>query len=333
MYGLYPLKFKPVPRKMIWGGNKLRKAFGKDFSEEAIGESWEISGFPGFMSVVDNGHLKGNSIEELIEVYMGDLVGEANFNLFGLEFPLLIKFIDAEDVLSVQVHPDDERAAIRGGRGKTEMWYILEAEPGAELISGFNRKISPGIFRDKLKDGKLLEILNFEKVHPGDVFFMPAGRVHAIGKGIVLAEIQQTSDSTYRIYDWDRRDANGNTRQLHIEEAMQVMDFDHYENYRTHYEKKQNSPVLLAECPYFTTNLLNIQGTVYRDYSMLDSFVIYICTGGRFILEWENGKTEAVKGETLLLPAIASEVVIKAEPGAEILEVFTRQEKVINPGN
>jgi mannose-6-phosphate isomerase len=333
MYGLYPLKFRPIPRKMIWGGTKLREVFGKDFSDDAIGESWEISSFPGYISVVDNGHLRGNTIEELIEVYMGDLVGETNFNRFGLEFPLLVKLIDAQDVLSVQVHPDDERAAVRGGRGKTEMWYVLEAEPGAELISGFNRKVSPGIFRDKLKEGKLLEILNFEKVHKGDVFFMPAGRVHAIGRGIVLAEIQQTSDSTYRIFDWDRRDSNGNPRSLHIEEAMEVMDFDFYENYRTHYESTQNSPVLLAECPYFTTHLLNITGTADRDYSMLDSFIIYVCTGGRFVLECENGKVEVTKGETVLLPAIAGEVRLKAGPEAEILEVYTRQETTINPGN
>lgn len=335
MYDLYPLKFKPIPRKMIWGGNNLRKKFGKDFpDDQGIGESWEISAFPGYISVVENGHLQGNTIEELIEVYMGDLVGEANFNRYGLEFPLLVKLIDAQDVLSVQVHPDDEIAARRhNGRGKTEMWYILDAEPGAELIAGFNRKVSPGIFMDKLKNGKLLEILNVEKVSPGDVFFMPAGRVHAIGKGIILAEIQQTSDSTYRIYDWERKDADGNYRALHIEEAMEAMDFGFHKDYRTRARVKQNSPVLLADCPWFTTHLLNFTGAVKRDYSMLDSFVIYICTRGKFTLEWGNGKMVAGQGETLLLPAAFTEVSLSAEKDAGILEVFTREETTINPGN
>ncbi len=331
MNKLYPLKFRPIPREMIWGGNNLQKKFGKNFPENSkIGESWEISSYPGNLSVVDNGHLKGNNIEELIEVYMGDLVGEKVFNRFGLEFPLLIKLIDARDVLSVQVHPDDELAAQRhGARGKTEMWYVLDAEPGAELIAGFNRQVSPGVFTEKLKSGKLLEILNVEKVSPGDVFFMPAGRVHAIGKGIILAEIQQTSDSTYRIYDWDRRDAKGNHRPLHIDEAMEAIDYNYTGDYKTIVEPKHNSPVLLADCQYFTTHLIDFTGVNARDYISADSFVIYICTKGEFMLEWDNGKMLVNKGETLLIPAAISGVSLSAVTPSALLEVKINHEQVL----
>ncbi len=326
MEELYPLKFRPIPRKMIWGGDNLRKKFNKDFPEDSgIGESWEISSYPGYISVVDNGHLRGNNIEELIEVYMSDLVGEEIFNRFGPEFPLLIKFIDSRDILSVQVHPDDKLAAIRhNARGKTEMWYVLEAEPGAELISGFNRKVSPRIFREKLKSNKLLDILNVEKVCAGDVFFMPAGRVHAIGKGIVLTEIQQTSDLTYRIYDWERVDAGGNSRKLHIDLAMDAIDYNCYHDYKTIVETKLNSPVLLADCKYFTTYLLDFDRSVKRDYRLIDSFVIYICTEGKFTLEWLNGKMTVNRGETLLIPAIIEDVCLSSLEGSRLLEVYVK---------
>jgi mannose-6-phosphate isomerase len=326
MRELYPLRFKPIAREMIWGGYSLRKKFNKDFPEHSrIGESWEISSYPGFISIVDNGFLKGNNIEELIEIYMGDLVGENVFNRFGLEFPLLIKLIDAREVLSVQVHPDDEVAADHhNARGKTEMWYILEAEPGAELISGFNREVTPGIFLDKVRSGRLLEILNVEKVSPGDIFFMPAGRVHAIGKGIILAEIQQSSDSTFRIFDWGRRDAEGNYRQLHLEDAMRAIDFNFYSKYRTEVIPKLNSPDLIADCQYFTTHLLNFNGKVERDYSLVDSFVIYICTNGEFMLEWNNGKTSVKKGDTLLIPATIEEVSLTSSNTSGLLEVYIK---------
>ncbi len=326
MNNLYPIRFKPIPRQMIWGGNRLRNKFNKDFRNDLkIGESWEISAYPGYISVVENGHLKGNTIEELVEVYMGDLVGEKIFQRFGLEFPLLIKFIDASEVLSVQVHPDDETASLRNNAsGKTEMWYVLEAEPDAELISGFRQEVSPGLFMEKLKSGKLLDLLNVEKVNRGDVFFMPAGRVHAIGKGIILAEIQQTSDSTYRIYDWDRKDPRGKSRELHIEEAMEVIDFNFYDNYKTVVEPRRNNPVLLAECQYFTTSLLELEGTIERDYTLVDSFVIYICTFGEFSLKWRDGATRVKKGDTLLLPASIGEFILSGKPDARILEVYIK---------
>jgi mannose-6-phosphate isomerase len=326
MSELYPLRFKPLPREMIWGGNNLNKKFNKDFpSGVKIGESWEISGITGNISVVDNGYLKGNNLEELIEVYMGDLVGEKVFKRFGLEFPLLIKFIDACETLSVQVHPDDEVAARHNAaRGKTEMWYVLEAEPGSELISGFKGEVTSGLFLEKLESGKLMEILNTEKVTEGDVFFIPAGRVHAIGGGIILAEIQQSSDSTYRIYDWDRPGPDGKQRELHIEKALEAIDFQAGKAHRARPGIKDNTPVTLADCEYFTTNLLQVKGTVERDYSLPDSFIIYICTNGEFLLEWANGKMTVKKGDTVMIPAAMTKTVISCSKKSVLLEVYIK---------
>ena len=220
---LYPLKFKPIYKQVIWGGSRLHDYLGKPAVPEKTGESWEISGVSGDVSVVAEGFLKGNTLEELIEVYMGDLVGDMVYDAFGTEFPILVKFIDANDNLSVQVHPDDEYAAeYHGKKGKTEMWYIVHAEKDASLISGFNRDVDEKKFMDHLKGGKLAEILNTVAVEKGDVFFLPAKRVHAIGSGIVLAEIQQTSDLTYRIYDWERVGADGKPRELHLDHALEV---------------------------------------------------------------------------------------------------------------
>ncbi len=328
MRTLYPLKFSPIPREMIWGGNRLKKMFNKNFPEEAkIGESWEISGYGDKLSVVANGHLEGNNIEELAEVYMGDLLGEKVFNKYGIEFPLLIKLIDANDKLSVQVHPDDELAASRHNeQGKTEMWYVLHADQGAELISGFNRDMTRKLFTEKLESGKLPEILNFEKAVPGDVFFMPAGRVHAIGKGIVLAEIQQTSDLTYRIYDWDRVDAQGKSRDLHIDLALDAIDYSCHRDYKTVAPHDYGTPVLLAECPYFTTRRLAFSRKLVRDYSLLDSFVIHICTKGEYSIHYNNEK-ESIRmsaGETILIPAVLDEVILGCKGNAEMLEVYIK---------
>ncbi len=311
---------------MIWGGDSLRSLFNKPFPEgKKIGESWEISAVPGKVSVVSNGFLKGNSLTDLIEVYMDDLVGEKIFEKFGTEFPLLIKLIDARDDLSIQVHPGDELALVRhNGRGKTEMWYVLEAAEDAGLISGFNREVSRGIFTEKLESGQLLDILNVEKVSPGDVFFMPAGRVHAICRGVVLAEIQQSSDITYRIYDWDRRDDSGRPRELHTDLAMDAIDYGYHDNYKTKADDKMGSPLIIADCRYFTTHRLGFEGRIKRDYSLLDSFIIYICTKGSFNVNIGSISTGLLRGETLLLPAVTEEVVLSSPGGSELLEVFIK---------
>jgi len=242
MHQLYPLKFKPLLKERIWGGDKLKTILGKQGKCATCGESWEISAVEKNVSVVENGFLKNNNLQEIIEIYMGDLVGDKIFDKFGLEFPLLIKFIDANDDLSIQVHPNDKLAHERHqSNGKTEMWYVMDANKDSALISGFNKQISTEEYVNHLNGKTLKDILNRQPVKQGDVFFIPAGRVHAIGAGILLAEIQQTSDITYRIYDWDRVDANGKHRELHTDLALDAINYKYSEDVKTAYENKLNS--------------------------------------------------------------------------------------------
>jgi mannose-6-phosphate isomerase len=325
---LYPLKFKNILKEVIWGGDKLSTELGKDLSGRTnIGESWEISGVKDNVSVVSNGFLAENNLEELVEIYMGDLVGDKVYDEFGTEFPLLIKFIDANDALSIQVHPNDEQAEQRHNtRGKTEMWYVVSNEEGAELITGFNKDTNKEEYVKLLESKKIKDILNSEKVNKGDVFFIPAGRVHAIGKGMLIAEIQETSDITYRIYDWDRVDANGQGRQLHTEEAVGVIEYNKPDSYKTEYKEETNKPVNLADCKYFTTNLLNIDTTVERDYVSLDSFVIHMCMEGEYSISYdETAEPISVKkGETILIPASLNSTILKPNGEAKVLEVYIK---------
>lgn len=323
MEGLYPLKFIPLYKDKIWGGNKIKTVLHKDYGDlPNCGESWELSGVEDNVSVVANGFLEGNTLEELIEIYMGDLVGDRVFDRFGIEFPLLIKFIDANDDLSIQVHPDDQMAEKRHNAfGKTEMWYVIQADPGSQLQVGFNQQVDVPQYLEKLENNKLTEILNFEQVSAGDVYFIPAGRVHAIGKGILLAEIQQTSDITYRIYDYDRRDKEGNPRELHTELAVDAIDFTIHPEYKTTYEVKANESVELVKCKYFTTNMLELNKVVEKDYNELDSFVIFICLEGSVEVETESGSEILVMGETILIPASLESVVLKPISTVKLLEV------------
>ncbi len=324
---LYPLKFTPVLKDKIWGGQKMKTRLGIDFSPMPnCGEAWMISGVEENTSVVANGFLEGNELNELVEIYMGDLTGDAIFNKFGNEFPLLIKFIDAADWLSIQVHPDDELAEKRGiGYGKSEMWYIMEADKDAELITGFKRDSSQEEYLQHLQQNSLLDILNVEKVSEGDVFYMPAGRVHALGPGILLAEIQQTSDTTYRIFDWNRVDDKGKARELHTEEALEAIDYQKSDDYKADYRRVPDGTASLVESPFFTTNLIVVNKALAKDYAELDSFVIYIATKGSFTLVHDGSEEKMVKvkkGEAVLLPAIIDRVdIIPSEP-SEILEVF-----------
>jgi len=325
MEGLYPLKFTPIYMDKIWGGNKIKTLLNKDFGNlPNCGESWEISACEGHVSVVSNGDLAGNSLEELIEVYMGDLVGDQVFENFGIEFPLLIKFIDATDDLSIQVHPGDEMSMERHrAAGKTEMWYVLQADQGSKLQVGFNQPVDQEKYLEKLEQLELTEILNFEEVKSGDVFFIPAGRIHAIGKGILLTEIQQTSDITYRIYDYDRRDAKGNLRELHTELALDAIDWDLFSDYKTKYQPKINESVGLAKCNYFTTNLLELNQPIEKDYNKLDSFVIYIGLEGELQIDTDSGSESLKKGETILIPASIENVQLKPlSATAKVLEVY-----------
>jgi len=325
MKNLYPLKFIPIFKERIWGGDKLPTLLNKKYSIPHCGESWELSGVQDDISVVSEGYLKGNNLEELIEVYMSELVGEKVYEQFGTEFPLLIKYIDANDRLSIQVHPDDELSAKRhGAYGKTEMWYVLQADEGAELISGFNRTIDRNSYLTALQNDKLDNLLQYDPVKPGDVFFIPAGRVHAIGRGIVVAEIQQTSDVTYRIFDFNRVDDKGQSRELHTELALDAINFKHHKEGRTSYQSKLNDPVELVKCKYFTTNLLQLTKEIERDFSKIDSFVIYLCFEGTCTLQWESESIMVQKGETILVPASIENFVLSPIDGqeAKLLEVY-----------
>lgn len=303
---LYPLKFKPIVKEKIWGK-----------------ETWLLSGLWEEQSEIANGDFEGDEINDLVETFMGDLVGEGVFDKYGEQFPLLIKIIDANDWLSVQVHPDDELAEKRElGNGKTEMWYVMQAEQGAELVSGFNCDMNRMKYIRVLKDNAIASVLNHETAAKGDVFYIPAGRIHALGPGITVAEIQQTSDVTYRIYDWDRIDLAAMRRELHIPQSLEAVDFDPVEQYKTPYESELNKTVPVVDSPYFTTNLLHLQGEMAKDYSELDSFVLLMPVEGKFSLEWENGSVFVATGEVVLIPNLIEKVNVRTSTSCKLLEVY-----------
>ena len=324
MLSLYPLKFKTIYKDKIWGGQKIKTYLHKDFGNlPNCGETWEISGVKSDVSVVANGELEGESLAELLEKYQDKLVGKKVYDHFGNIFPLLVKFIDANDDLSIQVHPNDELAKRRHNSfGKTEMWYVIEADRGSTLISGFNQQVNEQVYVDKLNSGHIMDILNREDVSAGDVFFLPAGRVHTIGKGLLIAEIQQTSDITYRIYDFDRVDDKGHKRELHTEEALAAIDYNFYPEYKTEYQPEKNETVKLVKCPYFTTNILDFTEDVSKDYSTLDSFVIHVCVEGEYVIEADSKQYPVKMGECILLPKTIDAVELKTTKGFKILESY-----------
>jgi mannose-6-phosphate isomerase len=322
---LYPLKFKPIYKKKIWGGKKLGEFYNKDKNIDNLGESWEISAVEGNISVVCNGFLADNDLKTLIQIYKGDLVGNKIFEQFGVEFPLLIKLIDASDDLSIQVHPDDSIAKKRHNtNGKSEVWYILEADKNAELITGFSKPLDKDTFFNSLINNTLITFLNREKVKTGDVFFIPAGRIHAIGKGIVLVEIQQTSDITYRIFDYNRKE-NGKLRELHNDLAIDVIDFKYYTDYRNHFELKINNTTEVQSCEYFTVNILDFDKNILKDYQFFDSFVVYICIDGKARIETQGNKTVEIEmGETVLLPASIQNVTLNVNSFCKLIEIYIK---------
>ena len=323
---LYPFTFQPILKKIIWGGSDICPFKGITPVQEGIGESWELSHVDGNFSVVAEGELAGKSLDELIQTYGKQLVGGQVMERFGTRFPLLIKFIDARDNLSIQVHPDDELAKARHNSfGKTEMWYVIKAAPGAALYSGFSKQIDADEYVERVKNNTFMDVLQRYDVAEGDVFFLPAGRVHAIGAGCFIAEIQQTSNITYRIYDYNRKDANGNTRELHTELAKDAIDYTLYPDYRTHYKAHTNATIELASCKYFTTNLLDIDVTMTRDFSELDSFVVYICMGGSATLQDNKGnKLQIHQGQTVLIPADTTSVTLIPTPSAKFMETYIK---------
>jgi len=321
---LYPLKFEPLLKSIIWGGDEICKFKNITPEQDGIGESWEISGVEGNVSVVSNGELKGKKLDDIISEYKEELVGKHIFEKFGSTFPLLIKFIDARDNLSIQVHPDDELAKKRHNSfGKTEMWYVINAAPGAFLYSGFAKQMTPDSYVKSIEDNTFVDSLQKHDVKKGDVFFLPAGRVHAIGAGTFIAEIQQTSNITYRIYDYNRKDSNGNSRELHTELAKDAIDYKVYDEYSTSYTEKENEPVELESCRYFTTNLLELNKSLERDYSKIDSFVIYICMGGACSITDNKGNNLNIRqGESVLIPADTTGMTIVPEESVLLLETY-----------
>jgi mannose-6-phosphate isomerase len=331
---LYPLTFNPVFKEVIWGGTDILPYKGllpdteteDRFSDsKKIGESWELSHVEQNFSVVANGHLKGKTIDDLIKEYGVRLLGAKTLQQFGGNtFPLLIKFIDARDHLSVQVHPDDELAGKRHhSLGKTEMWYVVKAMPDAMLYSGFSQQIDADEYVRYVEEHRIMDALKRYPVKQGDVFFLPAGRVHAIGAGCLIAEIQQTSDITYRIYDYNRKDANGNERELHTLLAKDAIDYTLYPDYRTHYTPRENDAVELVRCKYFTTNLLKLNKTMNRDYASLDSFVVYICMKGEtMIRDNKNNALPVRQGQTVLIPADTKNMMIETGQDCEFLETY-----------
>jgi len=324
MSALYPLKFKTIYKDKIWGGHKIETYLHKDIGDlPNCGETWEISGVKSDVSVVDSGELKGQSLADLLVAYKGELVGEKVYAHFGNIFPLLIKFIDANDDLSVQVHPNDKLAKERHNSfGKTEMWYVIEADPGSTLITGFNKEMTEQEYVEALNSGHIMDILNKEDVTAGDVYFLPAGRVHTIGKGLLIAEIQQTSDITYRIYDFDRVDDKGNKRELHTQEALAAIDYKHYPEYKTLYTPVKDETVHVVTCPYFTTNILDFTHGTEKDYSNLDSFVIHVCVEGEYTITYNDLAYPVKMGECILLPKTINHVELKTTSGFKILESY-----------
>lgn len=321
MNSLYPLKFQPILKSKIWGGTRLVQ-YGKTLgSLSNIGESWELSGYQDNVSEVTNGFLAGNDINDLIEIYMSDLVGDSVYELFGNQFPLLFKFIDADSDLSIQVHPDNDIAFERHNcMGKTEMWYIMEASQDASVIHGLKKGCNKQMYLDALSAGNLDAVLNRIKVTKGDTLFISPGCIHSICKGVLLAEIQQSSDITYRIYDYDRTDENGNKRELHIQQSLDVINFDNDYKTAKHIQPKINSVVNLATCPYFTTNIIEFNTTIERDFAPLDSFVVYMCVEGQTDILMNDSIVNIQCGETVLIPACATDITLS--PKSEVIKLL-----------
>lgn len=314
---LYPIKFTPILKEKVWGGQKLKTILGKNIATENVGESWEISGVEDNVSSVQNGSLKGNTISELIGKFQTEFLGKKVYETYGIQFPLLFKFIDAKEVLSVQLHPGDELAKKRHNSfGKTEMWYILQAEENAELILGFNKTTDKNDYLYHLNNDKLSQILHKEKVKPGDAFLIAPGLVHAIGAGVLLAEIQQTSDITYRIYDWNRPDVDGKMRKLHSDLALDAIDFNPTKSFKINTKDEH-----LIENSYFSIRQIETDDSSYRNLKPIDSFVVYMCVAGETQVVCNN-ETEKLKvGETVLIPA-AAEAVHFQNGSAKLLEIF-----------
>lgn len=316
---LYPLQFRPILKERIWGGTKLKTVLNKPITSEITGESWELSTVDGDVSIIANGAFEGKPLLELIDAYPAKVLGIQVHQKFGKQFPLLFKYLDAREDLSIQVHPNDELAKARHNSfGKTEMWYVMQADRDSRLIVGFKEDLNAKEYVEHLENKTLLDILDKIPVSVGDVFFLETGTVHAIGAGLLIAEIQQTSDITYRLYDFDRVDAHGNTRELHIDLALEAINYDRVEA-KKNYTKTQNVSNSMVDCPYFTTNFIPLQGAM-EVIKNGDSFTVYMCTEGNFSLTIDHQEYHYSKGDTVLMPAALAQFTLSGS--ASILEIY-----------
>ena len=323
---MYALKFRPILKTVVWGGEKIAPYKEVVTDQHNVGESWELSGVKGHESVIANGEFEGMTITELVEKYKGALVGEKVYANTGNEFPLLIKFIDAQKDLSIQVHPDDELAAKRhNSKGKTEMWYVVGADKGAHLLAGLSEKITPEEYVERVGNNTITDVLTRFEVNAGDVFFLPAGRIHAICGGCFIAEIQQTSDITYRIYDYGRLGLDGKPRELHTELAKDAIDYNVYQDYRTHYTEKKDAENELVSCKYFTTSQYDLDKPFTKDLSALDSFLVVMCIEGSGTLTDHEDADNALtihQGETVLIPAASKGVTFTPDTRLKLLTSY-----------
>nr|WP_298794876.1 type I phosphomannose isomerase catalytic subunit [uncultured Allomuricauda sp.] len=318
---MYPLKFTPILKERLWGGTKLKDVLEKPIESDITGESWELSGVEGDISEVSEGELKGTSLKTLISNNAENLLGKSVVERFGSDFPILIKFIDAKQDLSIQLHPNDKLAKERHNSfGKTEMWYVMDADPGAKLIVGFNKDVDKKEYVESLENDTLLDLLNYEEVSEGDTFFINTGKIHAIGAGVLLAEIQQTSDITYRVFDFNRRDKDGNLRELHTQLAIDAIDYSKKDDFKVNYSTELDQVNTMVDCPYFKTNILDLTSTVRQDVSQRDSFTIFMCVGGEADIKNDWGNTNIKTGQTVLVAASSNFIEISTG-GAKLLEV------------
>ncbi|TDS14498.1 mannose-6-phosphate isomerase type 1 [Maribacter caenipelagi] len=318
---IHPLKFRPILKERLWGGTKLKEVFGKPIESDITGESWELSTVKGDISVVANGSLEGKSLQDLIDSNAEELLGKSVVERFGKEFPILIKFIDAKQDLSIQLHPNDALAKERHDSfGKTEMWYIMDADPKAELIVGFNKDVTKEEYAESIDNDTLLDLLNYEQVKEGDTFFINTGKIHAIGAGVMLAEIQQTSDVTYRVFDFNRKDKEGNLRELHTDLALDAVDYEKKDDFIVSYDKAKNEVNTMVDCPYFKTNFIELTENLDLDTTQRDSFTIFMCVGGEAKISTAVGEVSIKSGETALLPASTQKISLQSS-GAKLLEV------------
>lgn len=318
---IHPLKFRPILKERLWGGTKLKEVFDKPIESDITGESWELSTVKGDISVVANGSLEGKSLQDLIDSNAEELLGKSVVERFGKEFPILIKFIDAKQDLSIQLHPNDALAKERHDSfGKTEMWYIMDADPKAELIVGFIKDVTKEEYAESIDNDTLLDLLNYEQVKEGDTFFINTGKIHAIGAGVMLAEIQQTSDVTYRVFDFNRKDKEGNLRELHTDLALDAVDYEKKDDFIVSYDKAKNEVNTMVDCPYFKTNFIELTENLDLDTTQRDSFTIFMCVGGEAKISTAEGEVSIKSGETALLPASTQKISLQST-GAKLLEV------------